>query len=73
MLPSISGEFSAGCIAAVLCAGATGSDTSRPVSDETLRLVALQGLFPQMQVSVDLGVKIDNSFTSDRAVRVAFT
>ena len=54
-------RLSASCIAAVLCAGAAGSDTSRPVSDETLRLVAVRGVFPKTQVSVDPGVKIDDS------------
>ena len=47
--------------AALLFAAATGDGRSQPVSDETVRLTALQAIFPGMSVSLDRGKRIDDS------------
>ena len=39
-----------------------GSDSLQPIQDESLRLAALRAVFPGMQVSIDKGRKIDNSW-----------
>jgi hypothetical protein len=49
-------------MAAVLCASALGAGNGQPITDEKLRLVALQAVFAGMHVSVDQGALIDNSW-----------
>ena len=55
--------FSIHCVtAALLCAAAMGNEIGQPVSDESLRLVALGTIFPGMQVSLDRSKRIDDSW-----------
>ncbi len=56
----LSGLFAC-CMAVVFCATANDRNTNQPVSDETLRLAALQAIFPRMGVSVDQGKRIDHT------------
>jgi hypothetical protein len=51
-----------GVVAVLLCAAAMGDDTSPSISDETLRLAALRAIFPGMQVSIDPGKRINDTW-----------
>ncbi|MGA2116259.1 MAG: hypothetical protein ABSH56_16080 [Bryobacteraceae bacterium] len=56
------GGLSVVCVAAAICASAAGNDPGRPITDEALRIAALRTIFAGMQVSVDRGKKIDDSW-----------
>jgi hypothetical protein len=51
-----------GVAAALSCAAAMADDSNQPVTDETLRLVALRTIFRGMQVAIAQGKKIDSSW-----------
>jgi hypothetical protein len=51
----------AGCVAAALFATAIQGESRQPISDESLRIIALRATFPGMEVSIDQGARIDNS------------
>jgi len=55
-------KFSAVCAAVALCAAALSGESLQSIHDEALRLTALRAIFLRMQVSIDRGVKIDNSW-----------
>jgi hypothetical protein len=65
-------RLSVGCVAAAFFSAAIGSDGSQPISDEALRIVAVQAVFPQMQVSVDPAKKIDDSSLATKPSELSF-
>jgi hypothetical protein len=65
-------RLSVGCVAAAFFSAAIASGATQPISDEALRIVALQAVFPQMQVSVDPGKKIDDSSLATKPGELSF-
>jgi len=51
-----------GGFAVVTCAALAADDVSQPVADEALQVIALNAIFPGMQVSVDRNKMIDHSW-----------
>lgn len=49
------------CVPAVLSLATLAAEPSHPISDEPLRLTALEAIFPGMQISFDPSKKIDDS------------